>query len=115
MQVLQTKLENGVKLVSIEGRLDMQGFGAIETKFTALVSSEKAAVVVDLSKVDFIASIGIRLFVINAKSLAARGGKLALLNPQPMVEEVLTTVGIGQMIRIFSDAEEAFAYVLADA
>jgi anti-anti-sigma factor len=62
---------------------------------------------VDLSEVDFLASIGIRLLTLTAKSVASRGGKMALVNPIPDVEQVLDVTGIPGIIPIYPDLEYA--------
>jgi anti-anti-sigma factor len=44
--------------------------------------------------VSFLASIGIRALVAAAKAQAARGGRMVLVNPEPMVRKALQTAGI---------------------
>jgi len=57
--------------------------------------------------VDFLASIGIRLITLTAKSVASRGGKMVLLNPIPEVQNVLEITGIPSMIPVYSYLESA--------
>ena len=64
--------QNGIRMIKLIGKLDIHGTGEIETKFSGYCSGEKPLVVVDLSEVDFLASIGIRLLILNAKSIASR-------------------------------------------
>ena len=100
-------LPSGIKQLTLAGRLDVQGTNQIENKFAFAVTTEKAPVLVDLSEVDFIASIGIRLLLMNAKALKSRGGKLVLYNPQSLVAEALATAGIDLLIPIFDDFDAA--------
>ncbi len=113
MQVKLLILENGVKHIILDGRLDMQGVMEVELKFTAYASSEKAGVIADLSSVPFLASIGIRMLISSAKAVQNRGGKMVLLNPVPLVADVLTTTGISAIIPIFDDLDAACASVLS--
>jgi anti-anti-sigma factor len=53
-----------------------------------------------------------RMLVMEAKALARRGGKMALLNPTPLVAEALTIAGIDELIPIFDDAETAGTHLL---
>jgi len=101
------ELENNIKQVKIIGRLDIQGTGDIETPFTGHTASKKAKVIVDLSELDFIASIGIRLLITTAKAQANRGGKLVLLNPKPLVKDAIVTSGIDLLIPIYDDFASA--------
>jgi anti-sigma B factor antagonist len=107
MELDHSELDNGIRLIKLKGTLDILGTGAIETKFAAHCSGNNARVIVDLSDVDFLASIGIRLLTSNAKSLLTRGGKMVLLNPIPEVKNVLDITGISPIIPIFTDLESA--------
>lgn len=107
MELEITDLPIGVKQLALRGRLDIQGTNAIDNKFAFAVTTSKTPVLVDLSAVDFVASIGIRLLLQNAKALKNRGGKLALYGPQPLVAEALTTAGIDLLIPVFDDLDAA--------
>jgi len=107
------ELPSGVKQLALRGRLDIQGANAIDNQFAFAVTTSKAPVLVDLSAVDFIASIGIRLLLQNAKSLKNRGGKLVLYKPQPLVAEALTTAGIDLLIPVYDDLDTAIVALLA--
>lgn len=102
----QTPADGSTRLY-LSGRMDVAGVEAVDQQFTALAASHKAAVLVDLSGVDFLASIGIRTLLTSAKAQAHRGGRLVLLAPQTMVESVLATAGVDTLIPIFRDQEAA--------
>ena len=114
MELQYSVLENGVKYLVLVGNLDMQGTAQVELKFTAYAASEKAGVVVDLSQVPFLASIGIRMLISSAKALHNRGGKLSLLNPSPQVAKVMNLAQIDTILPIFDSLDSACAEVLAD-
>ena len=84
MDLQFSTMDNGIRLIKLSGKLDIIGTGEIETKFTGCCAGDKVRVVADLSGVDYIASIGIRLFMLTAKSLAKRNGKMALIKQSPM-------------------------------
>lgn len=109
MTMLQVKeLNNNITQVKIIGRLDIQGTGYIETLFTAHTASKKAKVIVDLSEVNFISSIGIRLLLTTSKAQLRRGGKIVLLNATELVEDALLTAGINLLIPMYKDFHLAF-------
>ena len=85
----------------------MSGAVGLATNFDGYCSGDKIRVFVDLSQVDFLASIGIRLLVLTAKSVATRGGKMVLLAPTPEVQSVLEITGIPSIIPIYSQLESA--------
>lgn len=74
MQADLTVLENGVKLIRLVGRLDMAGAGEIDIMFTSYAATEKAGVVVDLSGVNFLASIGPRIPKIQDQTISGKSG-----------------------------------------
>ncbi len=113
MEINYQALDNGIGLMKLDGRLDIIGSGEIETRFAGYCSGEKVRVVVDLSKVEYLASIGIRLLIMNAKSVATRGGKMILLNPIAEVQSVLEVTGIPAIIPIYSSLESAETVLLA--
>jgi anti-anti-sigma factor len=96
-------LEGNVKLAKITGRLDLQGTNEIDDRFAFATATSKQPVIVDLSKVDFLASIGMRMLVSNARAMKMRGSQMFLLNPTPLVREALVTAGIDQLIPIHED------------
>lgn len=112
MELYYSELSNGIRLIKLKGRLDILGTGEIETKFTGYCAGDKVLVVVDLAEVDFLASIGIRLLMLTAKSVASRGGRMILLNPIPEVQNVLEMTGIPAVIPIYSSMESAEAVLL---
>ena len=105
MEIQYSELDNNIRLIKLIGTLDVVGTGEIETKFSGYCAGRNVRVVVDLSEVDFLASIGIRLLTSSAKSVASRGGRMALLNPGPEVQHVLEITGIPEIIPMYSHLE----------
>jgi Anti-anti-sigma regulatory factor (antagonist of anti-sigma factor) len=109
MELVDEQIEEGVKRIRLTGRLDMKGTQDVDLHFTTLTSTTPVKVAVDMSGVDFVASIGMRLLLSCAKANAARGGKLALYGLQPMVRETLDTAGIIALIPVLDDEPAALA------
>jgi anti-sigma B factor antagonist len=107
MELQYSELNNNIRMIKLIGKLDIVGVGQIETNFAAYCSGENVRVVVDLSEVYFLASIGIRLLTFAAKSVASRGGKMVLLNPQPEIQHVLDVTGVSAIIPVYSQFEAA--------
>jgi len=92
--------------VKIDGPLDTAGSAAIENEFSTHCKS-KPNVIVDLSKVPYIASIGIRLLVAGAKAQAKIGGKMVLMKPDELLQRILKTTGIEQLMPVVATLQEA--------
>ena len=69
------ELENGITRVILDGRLDIEGAAAIDMRMN-VIAGTKSAVLVDMEKVSFLGSMGLRALVAPARAIKGRGGKL---------------------------------------
>ena len=99
-----------VKL-TLDGRLDTPGVDSIETRFIASIVPSAAHALVDMSRVDFISSMGIRMLVSAARSLKLRQAVLTLYGVQEQVHQVLEQMAIAQIIPIYRTEAEALTAV----
>jgi len=113
MEIAMETHDDGVVELVLRGRLDIAGTGAIETLFAAAASREQGRLLVDMSEVSFLSSIGIRLLLMNAKAVGMRRGRMVLLNPQPGVLGVLETCGLIPLLTVRQDRGVAIAELLA--
>jgi len=102
MEMHIEKPDGDITRVRLVGRMDYAGATEIDAKFTELAGREKF-VLVDLSKVNFLASMGIRTLIMAAKALKERDGKLILFSPEMMVAKVLKTSGTDTLIPVYYD------------
>jgi anti-anti-sigma factor len=108
MKISTEPVAPGVVRVTLEGRLDITGAALIDLQFNAIAGSHRG-VVVDLSGVSFLASIGIRTLLLGAKAVNRRGGRFILLNPVPAVEQVLELTDVADLMPIYRDSAAALA------
>lgn len=94
------------KRVNLVGRLDIPGSAKIDTPLKELADA-KTNIVVDMSGVDFIASLGMRSLVVTAKTLARNAGTLILLSPTPLVADALTKAGLQTLLPMVQSESEA--------
>ena len=113
MEIEISELGDNLRKVTLTGRLDTPGVLGIEPRFvTGLVPEGKNAIV-DISNVDFISSMGIRMFISVARNMKDKHARLALYAPQPRVDEVLDAAAFRQLVPVCKDAAEATAVVQA--
>jgi anti-sigma B factor antagonist len=110
MDMQVTEIFWDVARVVLNGRLDIAGSAKIDVAFNVAAGTNRN-IIVDMSAVTFIASIGIRTLVVGAKTVQRRGGKLLLLSPQSDVEQVLETIGVTDLLPIVRDEAEAMAAI----
>lgn len=103
-----------LRYIVVSGRLDMPGTDSVAAKLEELVAAPKKGVVVDLSSVKFLASIGIRALIASAKAVHARGGKMVLfVDGSSSVVMSLEATGVDQLIPVFKNAAAAEKAALA--
>ena len=108
MQISIEDEDESTARVSLTGKLDILGAEDIDLPLAAL-SGRKQNILLDLSGVSFLASIGIRHLVSAAKAVSRRGGQLILFGPTEVVAEVLGTTGITGIIPTVVTESEARA------
>ena len=113
MQIEHEQLDGRVLKIKLSGRMDAGGSEEIDSRLAALTAQPGIGIIVDLSNVAFLASIGIRTLLVYAKALAARGGRMVLLNPDAGVAKVLEVSGLDTMIGVFRDLDAACTAVTA--
>lgn len=113
MEMKVTDVRDGVVDVALIGRLDTPGVARIELNFTASLVPRGARAVIDMSQVEFIGSMGIRMLISVARALTKKQGKLVLYGPQPFVQEVFITTSLGELIPVQRDAAAAIDAALS--
>ncbi len=109
MQIVISDEAGSTAKLGLTGKLDIAGAEVIAIPLATLAGGKKG-VVIDMSGVTFLASIGIRHLVSATKTLSRKGGKLVLLNPTDPVKDVLVTSGVTELMPIV--ATESAAYDL---
>ena len=108
MELSTEQLDGGVTKVALDGRMDIAGAAAVDLKMN-IVAGSANKLLIDLQKVSFLGSMGLRSIVLPARAVKSRGGKVVLFGPTEMVEEVLKTSGIDSLLPIHHDLSAALA------
>jgi anti-anti-sigma factor len=108
MEIVTSEDDGTTARVALTGRLDIVGAEIIASPLAALAGA-KQGLIIDMSGVTFIASVGIRHLVLTAKALSQRNGRLVLLNPSEMVTSALTTSCLAKVLPIARSDSEAVA------
>lgn len=111
MELEAWDLHEGVSAVRLKGRLDVAGAASVETRMLAATVAKGRPAVVDLSEVEFIASMGIGLLIAAAKGLALRQCRIAVYGARPLVRDVLENTAIDQVVAVCDTPEDALKRV----
>jgi anti-sigma B factor antagonist len=97
----------GIVNVALVGRLDTPGVAHVETLLTAHVVPRGVRAIVDLSQVEFVGSLGIRMFISIARAAVRNGGKVVLYGARPLVAQVFETTSLNEIVPVRLDAAAA--------
>lgn len=95
--------------IVLVGRLDSVTVGNVETPLTAAVAATGRNAVLDLTGLEFLSSLGIRLLLSAARVVTRRGGKVVLFGAQPMVREVLSAMALDEVLPLVDTEAQAVA------
>ena len=108
MSISHNDVGENLRRIVISGRLDIPGTEGVATQLVELSAAPKKGVVVDLSSVNFLASIGIRALITSAKAVQERGGKMVLVvSGSSTVMMSLEATGVDELIPVFKNAADA--------
>ena len=92
-------LREGTLQLDIEGKID----AITSDEFQTLVLrgfTKSNNVVINLEKVNYMSSAGLRALVLGEKTAESKGGKLIIINAQPQVMDVFRVTGFEGILDI---------------
>ncbi len=108
MSISHTDVGDNLRKIVILGRLDLPGTESVAGELEKLVAAPKKGVVVDVSSLKFLASLGIRALLKSAKAVQARGGKMVLVvGTNSQVVMSLEASGVSNLLPMFKNSGEA--------
>ncbi|BBK31036.1 anti-sigma B factor antagonist/stage II sporulation protein AA (anti-sigma F factor antagonist) [Stella humosa] len=108
---LQQESQNGVVIVTPNGRLDISSAKLVEDSLIGIIERGHVRLVLDLSQLDYISSAGLRTLLVVAKRVEGAKGKIGLAALKPNVREVLEVGGFDRIFAIHADRAAALAAV----
>jgi anti-sigma B factor antagonist len=102
--------DNGVLTVRLEGSLDGKTAPEAREQLQGLLAAN-SKLILDLSKVDYLSSAGLRLLLVLYRELAARKGKLVLLGVSEDIRTVMSHTGFLSFFTVVASAAEAVRVV----
>lgn len=93
--------------VALTGRLDTPGVDRVESRFNAALVGSHRHAIVDLSGVEFLSSMGVRMLLSVAKALSRSGARMVLVAPRPLVEGALRHSAIDELIPVCAEVSSA--------
>lgn len=104
---LSEKKANDISILNFSGRLDAYSAGDIEKKLDSLIESGNIKLVLNLEKMEYISSSGLRVFLAQLKKVRKQQGDIKLACMKPYIKEVFDIAGFTQLFNIFENEDNA--------
>ena len=98
---------DGALLLAPAGRLDSNSSGELEARLVAAIGAGSRRLVVDLARVDYVSSAGLRVLLMAAKKLKPVNGKILLSCLKPHIRDVFDIAGFTTIFPIHETDEQA--------
>ena len=99
------------KIFSLAGSLDTNTAPQLEDVLEREIDSEVQVAIMDMNKLEFLSSAGIRIIFKAKKLMDARKGKFMLVNLQPQVRKVFEIIKVLDIMEVFSNQAELDDYL----
>ena len=98
---IKTNIDGQLATISVEGKLTVATSPELEAAVRTLPEPVDSFDI-DLSKLDYVSSAGLRVLVTTQKLAHSRGGDLRLLHPTPNVQDVFEMTGLSEIMTVVS-------------
>lgn len=96
-----------ILVIKLPSRLDAVGVAAIENKLSEVTTNHKGKALADMSGVDFVASLALRMLLTNLKAMQSMGGDLRLCGLQPQIADIFRKSRFDTLFTIYDDCNTA--------
>ena len=107
VNTIEVKKTGDIVIVSIVERFDSATAPDAEKAFLKLLESGEKRFVCDFSGTIYVASAGMRVLLMAAKTVSRSGGKVAFCSLTPGVRKVFEIAGFTQIFPVFTTCDEA--------
>lgn len=114
MQLTESKIGT-VNVIAPVGEIDANSAPQLEKSIKALVDAGESELVVDMSRVSYTSSAGLRVILWGLKEMRRRRGDLRLVGLRPRVQEVFEMAGFLPLFQVFSSTDLAASSFQASA
>jgi anti-sigma B factor antagonist len=110
---LSVKVEErapGYYTVYLDGKLDTETYSICENIIGPLLEEPVDGLLLDMSKLSYISSMGIRVIFKVRKVIETAGGSVMMANLQPQIAKVIEIANALPKTRVFASIDEADRY-----
>lgn len=107
MLEIETVKTGSATVISPAGRIDSTTAKAFEERVLGLLDAVSHSVVVDLTKLEYVSSLGLRVFLTAGKKAKSLGGALTMCCAQASVRDVFELSGFGSLFAMHASIDDA--------
>lgn len=104
--------EPDITRVELEGSIDGKTAPQIREELSAPLQQVQK-LIIDMSRVDYLSSAGLRLLLLLYREVTARNGKLVLLQASPEIRTVMSHTGFLNFFTLADSQQEALHAIAA--
>ena len=106
---INTRTVGDILVADMVGSLDTQTSGPASDEMTRIISEASGSLLVNMGKLEFLSSAGLRVLLRAAKEIQSSGGMMKVCQPSGVVKEVLEISGFGSFLEIHEHEASALA------
>ena len=99
MLEIRSEENGGEVVIYIEGRMDTNSSPKVMEEVEKYVNTAQK-IILDIEKVDYVSSAGLRVFVMADQQIIANGGELNVRNVANPIAEIFEMTGFNNMLTI---------------
>lgn len=103
--------EESALVINVSGRLDTTTSPAFSKQCAEIDTEQNPVVILQLDRLEYISSAGLREILALAKRLMSGNGRLLLCSLQPMVDEVFRIAGFSSHLEMYASLDDALGAV----
>ena len=106
---LETERQGDTLIAKTDGRVDGANAREFQSALEAAIDDNTSAVILDMERLSYISSAGLRVILLTAKSLQGRNAKFAVCSLSESIQEVFEISGFDKIISIHPSQAETLA------
>lgn len=106
MEITTSTIDQGVK-IAVDGRIDTNNYNKFENAANKVLEEGAKTIYLDCSKLNYISSSGLRVFLSVQKKMMSTNGKFLLYAMQPSIKEIFDISGFSSIFSIYQTEQEA--------
>ena len=104
---METANGGNITIARPEGKVDGTNSRAFQAELDEITSETSGAVVLDMERIDYVSSAGLRVILLAAKALERESRRFSMSSLNSEVQDVMKISGFDQIITVYGDSEEA--------